>query len=158
MINDLNKLAREIIEKNEYLALATTDENNNAWVSPICYAFDKDYNFYFASIPSSKHCVNFSRNNKVSFAIYDSTQNWGEGVGLQIEGTVEKVKLLKLPKVTAIYFGRKYPYRKITNIFAESFRKLIKNKIYSFYKIIPTKFWMNDPNAGRDERIEMKLA
>ena len=46
MIGDLDKLAREIIEKNEYLALATVAENGTPWISTLCYAFDKNYNFF----------------------------------------------------------------------------------------------------------------
>ena len=156
MIENLNKLAKDIIEQNQYLALGTAD-NKDTWVSPVCYAFDKDWNFYFASIPNSKHCKNLSKNNKLSLAIYDSRQNWGEGVSLQIEGVAEKVNLTEISKITAIYFGRKYPYGSITGIFATSFKKLLQNKTYSFYKIVPIKIWMNNPNAEIDERVEIKL-
>lgn len=157
MIRNLNQLAKEIIQKNEYLALATVDKNEESWISTLCYTFDKSYNFYFASIPSSKHCVNFSKNKKVSFAIYDSTQKWGCGIGLQIEGVVEKVGLSEFPKTSLIYFSRKYPYGNVVGAFAASFKKLLDNKIYSFYKITPTRFWMNNPNAERDERVEINL-
>ncbi len=157
MIKDLNKLAKEIIEKNEYLALATVDENGEPWISVLCYAFDKDYNFFFASIPSSKHCASFSKNKKVSIAIYDSTQKWGCGIGLQVEGIAEKVALSEFPKASLIYFSRKYPYGNVAGAFATGFKKLLKNKIYTFYKITPTKFWMNNPNSDRDERVEINL-
>ncbi len=91
MTTDLNELARQIIESNEYLALATVDDEKGVWVCILCYAYDQRFNFYFASMNSSKHSRNISKNNTVSFAIYDSQQGWGTGVGLQIEGVVEMV-------------------------------------------------------------------
>lgn len=157
MISDLNKLARDIIENNEYLALGTVDSERGVWIATVCYAHNKDGDFYFASIPDSRHCVNLAINNTVSLVIYDSRQEWGTGVGLQIEGTVERVKLAELPKAMSTYFSRKYPYGTISGVFAEGFKKLLKNKTYSFYKIIPTKIWMNNPNAEKDERVKIEL-
>lgn len=156
VIMDLSILAKSIITKNQYLVLGTVGENG-AWISPVAYVYDDKWNFYFVSLPASKHCTNLSKNNRASFAIYDSHQDWGEGIGLQIEGTVEKVQLTELPKATALYFSRKYPYRTITNTFAIGLKKLLNNQTYSFYKITPSKFWINNPDADVDERVEVKL-
>lgn len=152
--NNLNELAKEIVEKNEYLALSTSDLQNNPWVSPVAYAYDENGAFYFVSVPASRHIQNILKNNKISFAIYDSHQDWGMGIGLQVEGTVEQVKLKDLPKVMSIYFRRNYPYGSITKAFVEGLKKLLANKTYNFYQINPTVFWMNNPNADVDERIE----
>lgn len=153
---NLNKLAKEIIDKNQYLALATTNGNKNLWISPVCYAYDKDFNFYFGSLPTSKHSVNGMKNKKVAFAIYDSTQKWGYGVGLQIEGTLEEVKLTQMPRAMKIYLTRNYPYGNITGAFAKGFKELLNKKIYRFYKLTPIKIWMNNPEADVDERVEVK--
>ena len=89
MITDLNKLAKEIIEQNQYVTLATSDNAGNPWVSPVVYAYDKDCNFYFVSIPNSKHCL--------------------------------------------------------------------KKRLYRFYKITPSRIWMNDPNSEIDVRVGVSL-
>ncbi|MBI3888162.1 pyridoxamine 5'-phosphate oxidase family protein [Candidatus Microgenomates bacterium] len=145
---DLVKLAREIIEKNQYLVMASP------WISILCYAYDKDWNFYVASMDNSRHVQEISKNNTISFAIFDSHQDWGLGVGLQIEGKIEKTGTLLASK---IYFSRKFPYGNISGAFALGFKKLLANKTYSFYKIAPTKIWMNDPEEEFDTRIEIKL-
>lgn len=155
MLTDLNGLAKDIIEKNQYLVLGTNGEDG-AWVSPVAYAYDDNFNFYFVSFPPSKHCKNIEKNNKVSFAIYDSHQDWGMGEGLQIEGIVEKVEFAEIPKATSLYFTRKYPYGTITHAFADGLKKLLNGQTYSFYKITPTKFWINNPDSDVDERIEVK--
>jgi len=158
MITNLNQLAREIVKNNQYLTLGTSDKNGNAWVSPVVYACDSDFNFYFISLPNSKHIKNLINNSQVTFAIFNSRQMFGEGVGLQIEGIVKQVPLIQLPKMISIYITRKWPYmnNKI-KVYLTGFQHLLKNHTYKAYKIIPNRVWMNDPNSEIDVRIEVKL-
>ena len=158
MAPNLHDLARHIIKHNQYLTLATVDNEKGMWVCILCYAYDSDFNFYFASLDTSRHSRNITQNNAVTFAIYDSRQDWGIGVGLQIEGLIDKVSGAELPKVTAMYFSRKFPFGSATGDFAMEFRKQLDNKTYNFYKIIPTKIWINNPDANVDERVEVNLS
>lgn len=93
------------------------------------------------------------------FPLPSTTQDktGGAGVGLQIEGLAEQVMASELPKVTALYFSRKYPYGKVSGGFSEEFQKLLQKKVYSFYRITPTRVWMNNPNANVDERVKIDL-
>lgn len=157
MTKRLNILAREIIENNQYLAISTLNKDNNPWTCTLAYTFDQDFNFYFVSLPTSKHSQNFLVNSNISFAIYDSRQGFGTGAGLQIEAIVEKTKLAELPKVIKLYFGRKYPYGNVSNAFSQGLKALLRSKVYEFYKLVPSKIWINDPNANTDVRVEVKL-
>ena len=157
-MESLNNLARKIIESNQYMTLGTSDANGSPWVSPVVYAHDKNWNLYFISIPESRHCQNIKVNNRVAVAIFDSQQSVGEGVGLQIEGVVEETTLKDAPLVTKMYFSRKYPHgRNIKSAFSSALKKFLDGEIYRFYKFIPTKVWINDPNADRDVRVEVNL-
>lgn len=93
----------------------------------------------------------------MALAIFDSRQPLGEGVGLQIEGEVCELKLTEIPRATAAYFKRKYPYKKSTNLFVKVLKGFLEKKIYHFYKVTPTKVWINDPNAKIDVRVEVDL-
>jgi uncharacterized protein YhbP (UPF0306 family) len=157
MTTNLTELAKSIIEQNEYISLATVGEGNEPWVSMVAYAYDDKLNFYFLSLPSSNHIKNAQKHKKVAFSIYDSRQNFGYGVGLQIEGTLEEVPLTSYPSVGKIYLGRKYPYGNVNNTFMEGIKQLLKNKIYKFYKLTPTTFWINDPDKEIDERVKLDL-
>lgn len=157
MTNDYSNLAKKIFSNNQYMTIATSDEAGNAWASPVAYVFDDNYNFYWVSVPESKHQRNIKHNPKISIAIFDSHQLWGEGVGVQMEATVEQVSLMELPKVTKLYFSREYPYGSASGAFGEGLKDLLKGKIYHFYKAIPTKVWVPDPNADVDTRIEVDL-
>lgn len=98
MNNDLDALAREIIAKNQYMTIASSDEQGNAWASPVAYVYDEDFNFYWVSVPGSLHQKNIKNKPKVSIAIFDSHQLWGEGVGVQMEVNVSEIPLKDIPK------------------------------------------------------------
>jgi uncharacterized protein YhbP (UPF0306 family) len=155
----LNILAREIVEKNQYLTIATVDKEGNPWISPVCYANDRSGKLYFASIPSSRHSQNIKLNRKAAVTIFDSRQNWGEGVGLQFEAEISECSLRETLKAGKTYLSRIYPYPnsdpKVVLGFLENF--LIKKKLYKFYKIIPKTVWINDPYSETDKRVEVKL-
>ena len=156
-MKDLNKLAKEIIEQNQYMTLATSDAKGNPWASPVAYAYDDIWNFYFVSIPNSKHCSNANSNKRVAVAIFDSQQGIGKGVGLQIEGIIEEVGTKDIPKAAGVLFKRKYPYGKMQHAFSVALKNFLKKKLYRFYRITPTRVWMNNPNSDTDVRIEIKL-
>lgn len=154
---NLTQLAREIIESNQYMTVGTVDSDGGPWVSPVVYAYDGEWNFYFVSIPDSKHCINIKRNNKMALAIFDSRQLFGEGVGLQIEGMASELNLREVPQAVEIYFQRKYPYGKFHYPFNVALKNFLEKKLYHFYKVTPTKVWMNDPREKIDIRTEVYL-
>lgn len=139
------------------MALGTVGGGKNPWVSPVVYAYDKNWNFYFVSIPDSRHCLNMRANKSIAMAIFDSKQKLGEGIGLQMEGIVNEVKLTELPKAALIYFKRKYPFGRMRHTFDTALKKLLNDKLYRFYKIIPSKIWINDPESRIDVRIQIRL-
>lgn len=159
MVSNLNKLAREIIENNQYLTLSSVDEKGSPWVSPVVYTYDTDWNFYYISMPASRHSKNIKVHGGVSFAIFDSHQLWGEGVGLQIEGCAETLKLKDVPKVVKLYAMRKYPYGGLNTKVAMDFTKtmVLQGRTYKIYKITPKTIWMNDPNSKIDIRTKIDL-
>ena len=159
MAINVNKLARSIIQNNQYVSIATVDEKGKPWISPVAYAHDNNWNLYFVSMTTSRHCINIEKNSNVAVAIFDSQQVWGEGVGLQIEGKVETVKIKDVPKVIKLYAFRKYPFGGIKTEKAMTFAKsmVLERKIYKIYKIVPNNVYMNDPNSETDVRIKINL-
>lgn len=152
-------MARDIIKGNEYLTLATVNTNGTPWVSILAYSYDKNCHFYYASIPSSKHGMNLVDNDEIACSIFDSRQDWGKGVGLQIEGVSEIISKSSFEKVANVYFNRKYPYGVVGPETAKYFRSELKNKNgkYKFYKITPKTIWMNNPYSKDDARVKINL-
>ena len=154
---DLNKLAQKIISQNEYLTLATMNDEGKPWTCILAYCFDKDYSFYFVSLPTSQHARHFTKNNGVAFSIFDSHQEFGTGVGLQIEAEAMEVHSTMGNEVEKLYFSRVYPYGTINNGFVKGLRVLLKNGTYKFYKLTPRDIWINDPGADTDKRVKVFL-
>lgn len=154
---NLNQLARDIITNNEYLTLATLDENGKPWTCILAYAFDADYSFYFVSLPTANHSKHITQNPGVSFTIFDSHQDFGKGVGLQGVGNVAEVQKNDYAEVSSVYLTRQYPYGNIHNEFMDGLKKLLDSGEYRFYQLTPKHIWINDPNADTDRRVEIDL-
>jgi len=159
IITDLDKLAKKIIEKNQYVSIASTDKAGNPWISPVVYSYDDNWNLYFVSMPTSKHCKNIKNNKDVAIAIFDSHQKSGEGVGLQIEAKIELVKPNDLLSVAKISATRKYPCGGLDFKGTMNFIKsmILKGKKYRIYKIILKTVWMNNPNSKTDVRVKINI-
>ena len=156
MDKDLDKLAREIVTQNQYVTIATSDKKGNPWISPVVYGYDKKWNLYFVSVPSSRHCQNVKINESIAAVIFDSHQLFGTGVGLYIEGAVSKVPIQEIVTVIPYLYKRKFPYGKPSNnIQHYILRFLKKRELYRVYKIQPTRFWVNDVIDNVDVRIEV---
>lgn len=80
-------IAKEVIEKIEYINLATVTPEGMPWNSPVYTAYDKDYNFYWASDQENIHSKNIINNQNVFAVIYDSTAPAGTGFGIYLKGT-----------------------------------------------------------------------
>ncbi len=152
---NLNHLARDIVTQNEYLTLATIDENGKPWTCILAYAFDESYTFYFVSLPTANHSQHIKNNPSVSFTIFDSHQDFGKGTGLQGIGVVVEITQEEFQQVQTVYFSRQYPYGNIHNEFMDGLKKLLDSREYRFYKLTPTKVWINDPSADTDRRVEV---
>jgi uncharacterized protein YhbP (UPF0306 family) len=157
MVSDLNQLAKNIIQNCQYMTIASSDSDGKPWASPVAYVYDKDFNFYWVSVPDCQHQRNIKVNPNVVISIFDSHQLWGEGEGVQLEAEVEQVGITKMPAVAELYFTRDYPYGNALGAFGQGLKDLLKGKIYHFYKATPTKVWVPDPDAVVDARIEVSL-
>lgn len=151
----LKKIARNILNTNQYMTLGTINEAGKPWVSPVVYSFDRSYNLYFASVPSSSHAKSIKKDPTLSVAIFDSHQLNGEGVGLQIVGEAKVVQAKDFAKAFRSCASRKFPYGgkgKATDL-----KKFLEHYKYCLYKIKPVEVWMNDPRKKYDVRVRIRL-
>lgn len=86
MTEDNKALVRAIISENNYMTIATSD-GQRPWLAPVQFCADDKLNFYFVSLPGSRHAQHIEKNSRVGIAIFDSQQEPFTGRGLQIDGT-----------------------------------------------------------------------
>ena len=142
----LAEIAKGIIKSNVYLTLGTADKD--PWVAPVFYAVDDNYNFYYISQIDSLHTQHILENPNVAFAIFDSHQKEGTGNGVQGKGKVHLLKDDELPEAFKWY------HTTFVEMKLESFTG---SAPYRFFKIIPQKFYVLDPDAKVDKRVEVDL-
>lgn len=145
--DQLNIKAVGILKSNIYFTLATTDDNI-PWATPLFYCLDEDYHFYFISQIESLHTIHIMKQPNVSFAIFDSHQREGEGNGVQGSGTVEVLSDKEIIE------GLRY--------YSTTFIKLTPETLstpapYRLFKLTPNAFFVLDPEADTDKRIEVFL-
>ena len=144
---ELNEIAKNIIKENIYLTLATT-KDNLPWSAPLFYAIDKKCTFYFISQLDSLHTKHLLKNPAIAFSIFDSHQKEGRGNGVQGSG-----KAYLLPDED-IREALKWYHTTFIELKPETFKA---PNPYRFFKLIPDHFYILDPDANVDKRVEVFL-
>ena len=69
---DLGAMAREIVDANLFMTLATADSDGRPWASPV-YFSPADYReFFWISEPGARHSRNIAARPEVSIVFFDS--------------------------------------------------------------------------------------
>jgi nitroimidazol reductase NimA-like FMN-containing flavoprotein (pyridoxamine 5'-phosphate oxidase superfamily) len=71
--NDPEAIAREIIDANLYMVLATADDAGRPWATPVYYAPSAYREFFWVSSPDARHSRNLNAGRQVGIVIFDST-------------------------------------------------------------------------------------
>ena len=69
---DLDALARSIVDTNRFMALGTADSSGAPWVSPVWYAPNGYRELYWVSSPDARHSRNLEGRPHLAIVIYDS--------------------------------------------------------------------------------------
>jgi nitroimidazol reductase NimA-like FMN-containing flavoprotein (pyridoxamine 5'-phosphate oxidase superfamily) len=91
MSQDLNDLARRIIDANTYMALGTADEAGRPWISPVYFATEDYRHFHWVSRPDARHSRNLKARAEVAIAIFDSSVPIGGAQAVYIAGRSEEL-------------------------------------------------------------------
>ena len=103
------EIAKQIIERNRYLCLASVSQTGQVWASPVSYCFDTEYNFYFQTSLDSVHVDNFRFNPEISASIYDSTQRVEDIDGIQMSGIVGEVEADCISQIYDLFISHVIP-------------------------------------------------
>lgn len=102
---DWKKHLSECMQSTDYCCIATVDRKG-VWTNPVYFAWDKNFNLYFISMPHVRHMQNIAENPRVAVAIYKTEQE-GDVIGIQIEGEAYILKdQEEKQKAHQIYYGR----------------------------------------------------
>lgn len=130
----------DFLAKYKLMSVATYGEF--PWIASVYYTFDNDVNLYFLSSPTTLHCKQIEKNNKVAVSVADSDQDIGAlKRGLQISGIAARIsdakKLIHALRIWKQSLGVKDPELTYENMI----KKVIHGRMY---KITPKKIKLFD--------------
>ena len=105
-MEDPAAVAREIIDTNRYMVLATADAAGRPWITPVWFAHDRYREFLWLSRPGRKHSQLISDRREVAIAIFDSTQRIGTGYGVTMSAVATVLEGHELQSATEIVSRR----------------------------------------------------
>ena len=103
---DVDVTAREIVDGNRYLTLATADAAGRPRASPVWYAHDQYRAFLWVSRPDARHSANIGERPEVGIVIFDSTVPVGSAAALYADAVAEEVGAAEREAAVAIFSAR----------------------------------------------------
>jgi nitroimidazol reductase NimA-like FMN-containing flavoprotein (pyridoxamine 5'-phosphate oxidase superfamily) len=69
--DDLDAIARNIVDSNRFMTLATADDRGAPWATPVWYAPEEYREFFWVSKPGARHSENVAARPEVGIVIFD---------------------------------------------------------------------------------------
>ena len=153
---DLNYIARNIIDSVLYMVLGTADASGQPWVSPVYFASEKYREFYWMSSPDVRHSRNILVRPRISIVIFDSRVAAGLGQAVYMSAVAQELTGDDFDLGLQIYNGRfqnpaEYGVRTIK---AEDVQA---PALYRLYRAIAQEHWVLDPAGHPDHRTPVTV-
>jgi nitroimidazol reductase NimA-like FMN-containing flavoprotein (pyridoxamine 5'-phosphate oxidase superfamily) len=74
---ELEAVARRVIDSNQFMTIGTADDEGAPWVSPVWYAPVEYREFFWVSDPEARHSSNIAARPRVAIVIFDSHEAGG---------------------------------------------------------------------------------
>jgi hypothetical protein len=103
---DVEALARAIVDGGRYMTIATADAGGVPWVSPVWYAPAGYSEFFWVSDPEARHSRNIAVRREVSVVIFDSGATIGTGRGVYVAAVAEEVGGSELDRGIEVFSRR----------------------------------------------------
>lgn len=88
---DIEQIVRKNIDNTVHMSLGTS-ANNMPWVCEVHFAYDKNLNVYFRSLPSRRHSQEIAANPNVAGNIVKQFALGESPVGVYFEGTAKMLE------------------------------------------------------------------
>jgi uncharacterized protein YhbP (UPF0306 family) len=149
MMASIKKLIQDYLKKARAMQISTS-VNNKPWCATVYYVYDKNWNLYWISKPSTRHSKEIGKNAKVAGAIvYDQVPSRTVR-GLQFEGVAELLSGVEEEVASKVYIKQMSREKTLLDDIRSG-----KNP-HKFYRIKPSKFVLFDRENFpiNDERKE----
>lgn len=143
------------LESHHVMTIAT-GQDGTAWAAAVFYVND-GFKLYFVSDPRSRHIREGLRNLTVGAAIHEEYLNWQEIKGIQLEGRLRQVPIVRTGGVLRLYM-RKFPFVQDLIGPAEGMFCIAGRIIHArFYELIPVRILYLDNSRSFGRPMEFVL-
>ena len=152
MSEDLDEVARAIIDGNRYMVLGTADHSGRPWVSPVYYAPSGYAELYWVSSPEAQHSRNLEARPELSVVVFDSQAPVGEGQGVYMSAVAEELEGVEAERRIEIFsrvsvsHGAK-PWR-LEDVRGPGELRLYRARV--------SEHWVLDPERRPDQRTRVR--
>ncbi|MEU9844396.1 pyridoxamine 5'-phosphate oxidase family protein [Actinomadura sp. NPDC048032] len=101
---DLDELARAVIDENRYMTLGTSEADHRPRLSPVYFTHAGYRTFYWVSSPDARHSGNIAARPEVALVVYDSNVEIGQGRAVYVDAVASVVPDDDLPRRCAEAF------------------------------------------------------
>jgi len=152
-MDDLNAVARGIIDDNRYMALGTADESGRPWVTPVYFAPEGYHTLHWLSSPERRHSRNVAGRPEVSIVVFNSQVPIGEGQAVYMSATAAELTGEALERGIEIFsrVSQGHGGRAWTLEDAQAPAAL------RLYRATVSEHWVLDPLKRPDERTAVHL-
>lgn len=145
---DLETIARSIVDTNRFMAIGTADRSGMPWVSPVWYAPASYREYVWVSRPGARHSQNIAERPEVAITIYDS-HGPGTWAAFYMAGTATEVDDVDLALGV---FNRR---SEIQGLRAWSRDEVVAAAQFRLYRArVSEQFVLDDHDGRRPVRVE----
>jgi uncharacterized protein YhbP (UPF0306 family) len=153
-MNKVQERAKRILKNNNYMILATV-QGDQPWSTPVFYAYDKQYNFYWYSRKDTRHSQNIQANNHVAASIF-GVGNADEGFGVYLKGNAAEVTEEELEHALHVY-AEKATHNQEQRDQLTTKEDFLGDAPIRMYKLVPEKMYVfNESTKWKGKWIDSK--
>jgi nitroimidazol reductase NimA-like FMN-containing flavoprotein (pyridoxamine 5'-phosphate oxidase superfamily) len=149
----LAEIARQILDSNRYMTLATADESGQPWASPVYYAAEGYRELVWVSSPDATHSRNIAVRPQVSIVVFDSGVEIGTGQAVYMSALAEQLAPGELDRGVEI-FSRVSVRHGASEWPRERVEPPAPNRMY---RATVSHHWVLEPDASPDRRTPVAL-
>lgn len=156
--DDLVRLARDVIDTNRYVTLATSCDDGTPWATPVYFNPHEYRTLYWVSSPDAQHSVNLAARPALSMVVFDSSVAVGGAQAVYLSGHAAAVAEDELEDACAVAFPPRFAGARA---FAPAVLRAPEH--LRLYRATVDRAWVlikgNDPirGSGVDARAEVDL-
>jgi hypothetical protein len=143
---ELEAIARRVIDSNRFMSIGTADDEGVAWVSPVWYAPVEYREFFWVSSPDARHSPNVATRSQVSIVVFDSAAPVGAGRAVYVSAAAGEMEGADLERGVGVYSRASVPGG-LSEWRLEGVRAPAPYRLYR-----ATDHWALDPDGHPDHR------